>query len=162
MQFDNLTLADKLDLYEKGFSELKTALDSVTDDVLSFTPASDHWTAKQIAIHLADTEGIYFIRFRRAIGESGAELLGFKNDDWAKDLKYSEQDLNFNMQVLDFMRQSNFRILKSMPDNFWSEKKYKSNNELFPMERLLERNLNHFYGHFDVIKKRFDQYKAQK
>ena len=162
MQFDNLTLSDKMNLYEKGFSELKTALDSVSDEVLSFTPAPEHWTAKQIAIHLADTEGIYFIRFRRAIGESGAELLGFKNDDWAKDLNYSEQDLNFTMQVLDVIRQSNFRILNNMPQNYWTDKKYKSNNELFSMEKLLERNLNHFYGHLDVIKKRFDQHKAQR
>ena len=162
MQFDNMTLVDKLNLYEKGFLELKTALDSVSEDILTFTPSPEHWPAKQIAIHLTDTEGIYFIRFRRAISESGAELLGFKNDDWAKDLNYSEQDLKFTMQVLDIMRQSNFRILKNMPKNFWSDKKYKSNNELFPMEKLLERNLNHFYGHLDVIKKRFDQYKAQK
>ena len=161
MNFDNMTLADKLELYEKGYKNLKTFLESLPIDVLTFSPEPDHWTTKQIAIHLADTEGIYFVRFRRAIGESGYDLLGFKNDDWAKDLDYNSQDLTFNLQVLDILRQSNFRILKSIPKPYWKEKKYKTNEGLFPLEKLLERNLNHFYGHLDVIKKRYDQFKEQ-
>lgn len=161
MDFTNLTLSDKLDLYEKGYKNLKTFMESLPIDVLSYSPAPDHWTAKEIAIHLADTEGIYFVRFRRAIGESGYDLLGFNNEDWAKDLKYTEQDLNFNLQVLNTLRQSNFRILKAIPDIYWQEKKYKTKEGLFPLEKLLERNLNHFYGHLDVIKKRYDQFKEQ-
>ena len=160
MQFDNMSLDDKLQLYEKGFRNLKSFLESLPVDVLNYSPDPDHWTTKEIAIHLADTEGIYFIRFRRAIGESGSELLGFKNDDWAKDLDYKNQDLQFNLKVLDILRQSNYQILKGMPVNFWYDKKYASNGELMPLEKLLERNLNHFYGHLDVIKKRYDQFKG--
>lgn len=156
-----MSLTDKLDLYEKGYKNLKTFMESLPMGVLNFSPDPDHWTTKEIAIHLADTEGIYFVRFRRAIGESGSELLGFNNDDWALDLQYKNQNLNFNLQVLDLMRQSNYQLLKDIPANFWQEKTYKSNGELFPLEKLLERNLNHFYGHLDVIKKRYDQFKAQ-
>ena len=127
MDFTNLTLSDKLDLYEKGYKNLKTFMESLPIDVLTFQPAPEHWTAKQIAIHLTDTEGIYYVRFRRAIGESGYELSGFNNEDWAKDLNYVEQDLAFNLQVLDLMRQSNFRIFKAMPQNYCHEMKYNSN-----------------------------------
>lgn len=156
-----MSLSDKLQLYENGFKSLKAFLETLPIDVLTFSPDSEHWTTKQIAIHLADTEGIYFVRFRRAIGESGYDLLGFKNDDWAKDLNYNNQDLTFNLQVLDMLRQSNLRILKAIPGSYWQEKKYKTKEGLFPLEKLLERNLNHFYGHFDVVKKRYDQFKEQ-
>lgn len=161
MEFHNKTLNDKLDLYKNGYQNLKTVLDSLPNEVLLFSPDKDHWTAKQIAIHLADTEGIYFIRFRRTISENGYELTGFKNDDWAIELQYDKQDLNFNMQMLNMLRQSNLKIFQSMPTNYWQDKKYKNGNELLPLEKLLERNLNHFYGHLDVIKKRFNQYKDQ-
>ena len=153
-----MNLEQKLDLYEKGYKNLKTFLESLSPESLTFTPDKDHWTIKQIAIHLTDTEGIYFIRFRRTIGENGYELSGFKNDDWARELHYTNQDLNFNLHLLDMLRQSNFSILTSMPNNFWNDKKYKANGELLPLEKLLERNLNHFYGHLDVIKKRYDQF----
>jgi hypothetical protein len=161
MQFDNMNLENKLDLYEKGFKSLKTFLESLPIDVLLFSPDKNHWTTKEIAIHLTDTEGIYFVRFRRAISESGSDLLTFDNDHWAKDLQYISRDLNFNLQLLDYMRQSNASILRSIPDHYWQEKQYKVEEELFPLEKLLERNLNHFYGHLEVIKKRYDQYKEQ-
>ena len=82
MYFTNLTISDKLDLYEKGYKNLKTFMESLPVDALTFAHPGN-WTAKEIAIHLADTEGIYFVRFRRAIGESGFDLLGFKNEVWA-------------------------------------------------------------------------------
>ena len=151
-----MSLDDKLDLYEKGFRNLKSFLESLPLEVLDYSPDPEHWTTKEIAIHLTDTEGIYFIRFRRAIGESGSELLGFNNDDWARDLNYKSQDLQFNLKVLDLLRQSNHRILKNIPTNYWTDKKYKSKDELMPLEKLLERNLNHFYNHLDVIRKRYE------
>ncbi len=159
MDFTNLSLSDKLDLYEKGYKSLKTFLESLPIDVLDFSPDSEHWTTKEIAIHLADTEGIYFVRFRRSIGESGSDLITFNNDDWAKDLRYKEQDLNFNLQLLDMLRQSNYQTLRTIPENYWQDKKYSHDGKLMPLEKLLERNLNHFYGHLDVIKKSYDQFK---
>lgn len=162
MSFNNLTLSEKLDLYEKGYKNLKTFLESLPVDSLTFSPdPENHWNIKKIAIHLTDTEGVFFVRFRQILSQPGLDFLRVGQDNWDKPLVYSGQDLNLNLQVLETLRLSNFTLLKSIPATDWKEKTFKLNNELFPLEAALSRNLMHFYHHFDIIKKRYNQYNEQ-
>ena len=100
MSFKDLSLPEKLDLYEKGYKNLKTFLESLSVDALTFSPdPENHWNIKQIVIHLTDTEGVFFVRFRQILAKPGVDFLRVGQDSWDRPLNYPNQDLDLNLKV---------------------------------------------------------------
>ena len=155
--FEDKTIQEKVDLYKKGFQSLST---KVPDNkrILDFTPGAPHWSIREIIAHLSDTEGIYFVRFRKVLTEPISDLLVFDQNSWYSRFNYGKKKIEESLQLLESLRNSNYRLLLSVAESEWNNRKYKQDNKEFSLDKLLDRNLNHFYGHLEIINKRITQF----
>lgn len=155
--FNDKKIIEKLNLYKNGFKILKKALDNHENSFL-FIPDENHWSIHEIVVHLADTEGIYFVRFRVVISENSSQLLMFDQEKWAKNMNYRSQLIENSLESLEYTRKSNYNLLLKIENEDWQNFSFKIENQDFSLEKLLDRNLNHFYGHVETIKKRIDEF----
>lgn len=59
-------------------------IEGAPDEILSRRPASGKWSVRAILAHLAEDELVSSWRYRQMIGHSGAIMLGFDQDEWAR------------------------------------------------------------------------------
>jgi len=82
-----------IDAYAAGPARIGAALDGLTEDELrrrARGPAK--WSAHEIAIHVCDSELQGVFRMRKIWAESGADLPGYDQDSWARELDYLGRD----------------------------------------------------------------------
>ena len=120
-----------LDIYRELYSKLNTLWSSFPKEFCNNRPNSKEWTALEVLSHLADTEGIYFIRFRQTIAEEQPKSLGFEQENWAKFLSYNENDPSKVLELIKSLRNANHDVLSRVPDKFWNKTKGQIKRTIF-------------------------------
>ncbi|MFW9929088.1 MAG: DinB family protein [Candidatus Thorarchaeota archaeon] len=147
----NLEISQALNEYKNGFSRLKKILDSIPENFLKIKLKADIWSIQEYIIHLVDTEGIYFIRFRKTISENNEKAIGFKQENWANEMNYLNQDLRIGLNVFEMMRNSNYALLSNLPEKYWQNKTEHPRFGWLSLLELLKKNNEHVHNHTEKI-----------
>ncbi len=110
-----------LNRYEAGPALLRESLAGLSADELRYKYDPAKWSAKEIAIHVADMEVAATFRMKRVIAEPGARYPGVDQDLWAANLGYQERDVEPSLRLLEALRAEMAAILRSLPPEVWNQ-----------------------------------------
>ena len=143
---------EKLELYGRGFSLLKTALTEVPVEVMKFKPEPTEWSVHEIIIHIADSESNAALRARKLIVEPGGFLMGYDQAKWADVLNYHDQNLEDALEVTRLARKTTYELLKRQPDEVFTHSIIHPEYEYpYTFEKWINIYSAHIPGHIEQI-----------
>ena len=72
------------------------------------------WSAKEVMLHMADSELVWGWRLRLIVGHDKPQITGYDQDLWAKRLHYTDEDLDLALQRIRVLRASNLQLIRSL------------------------------------------------
>jgi len=102
-------------------SQLDRRLRDVAPEELIRRPAPEKWSIAEIVAHLADAELAMGWRLRNMLANPGVALTWWDEAAWAERLGYAQQDASLSAGVFRALRESNLRLLESVPRARWVE-----------------------------------------
>src|ERR1700740_765956 len=102
-------------------SQLERRLRDLTQDELIRRPPPEKWSIAEIVAHLADAELAMGWRLRNMLANPGVALTWWDQAVWAERLGYAQQEASLSAGVFRALRESNLRLLESVPRARWVE-----------------------------------------
>jgi hypothetical protein len=137
--------------YRDGHSAVVAALRGLNDEDLDRS-ASDEWTPRMIAHHLADSEMTSAIRLRRLIAEDHPVIDGYDEVEFAKRLT-SDRPIEPSLEAMHWARESTAQILERLTDDDWQRTGTHSESGPYSVERWLTVYANHGHDHAKQIER---------
>lgn len=86
---------------------------------LTARPAPGKWSIAEILAHLSDAELVIGYRLRLILASNGTSIQAFDQDAWADTFNYSRRDPKVSLEAFRTLRESNLRLLSSVPRGLW-------------------------------------------
>ena len=112
---------DPIGVQQATPSQLDRRLRDVVPEELIRRPAPEKWSIAEIVAHLADAELAMGWRLRNMLANPGVALTWWDQAVWAERLGYAKQDASLSAGVFRALRESNLRLLESVPRARWVE-----------------------------------------
>ena len=136
--------------FADGPRQVREALGSVAPERLDVRPRPQKWSAREIALHLCDTEISVAFRMKRAIAEPGGAVLAFDQDCWANALG-PYQDLNLALSAFAAVRTEMAAILGRLPAESWAHVSVHPEAGAVRLDEWLARFVEHTRRHIGQI-----------
>jgi len=149
-----MNAAELIEQYLAGPSELRSAIEGLSAEQLDARPIPGKWSIREVVCHLADYEPVYTDRMKRVIAEDKPPLLGGDPDEWCARLAYAERDVAEELAVMDAVRASMARILRSLEPQDWVRVGVHSRDGELTLETLLSRITGHIPHHLKFIEEK--------
>jgi DinB superfamily len=101
--------------------ELERRLHNLASAKLVRRPAPEKWSIAEIVAHLADAELAMGWRLRNMLANPGVALTWWDEAAWAERLGYAQQEASLSAGTFRALRESNLRLLESVPRARWVE-----------------------------------------
>src|SRR4029453_4700872 len=102
-------------------SQVDRRLRDVAPAELIKRPGPEKWSIAEIVAHLGEAELAMGWRLRNMLANPGVALTWWDEAAWAERLGYTQQDANLSVAVFRTLRESNLRLLASVPPAGWAE-----------------------------------------
>jgi hypothetical protein len=110
---------DPLSVQQATPSALEARLRDIAPEELQWRPAPGKWSIAEIVAHLADAELAMGWRLRNMLANPGVALTWWDESAWAERLGYAQQEASLSAGVFRALRESNLRLLESVPRARW-------------------------------------------
>ena len=137
--------------YRDGHRAIVEALDGLRDDELDRS-ASNEWTPRMIAHHLADSEMTSAIRLRRLIAENNPVINGYDEMEFAQKLT-SDRPIEPSIEAMRWARESTAQILERLTEEEWQRAGTHSERGPYSVEDWLTICANHGHDHAKQIER---------
>jgi hypothetical protein len=107
--------------YADGPARLKAALGRVPPEALQWRPAPHEWSAHEIVVHCADSEGNAMLRIRYLMLEKSPLIVGYDQEEWARAGDYHAHPIDVAMQTVEAVRANTVPLLRRLPESAWSK-----------------------------------------
>jgi uncharacterized damage-inducible protein DinB len=107
---------DPLEVMRETPEKLSAAVRDVPPDRLGLPEAPGKWSIREVVQHLADSELNGSVRFRMVIAQDRPPLIGYDQDLWAEQLRYSESNVDDALAEFTSLRRANVRVLERTSD----------------------------------------------
>ncbi|HEY2597102.1 MAG TPA: DinB family protein [Candidatus Dormibacteraeota bacterium] len=131
--------------YREGNSAVVEAYRDVKDEELDRS-ASDEWTPRMIAHHLADSEMTSAIRLRRLIAEDDPVISGYDEKQFAEKLT-SDRPIEPSLEAMRWARESTAQILERLTEEEWQRAGTHSESGRYSVEDWLTIYASHGHDH---------------
>jgi hypothetical protein len=116
-------------------------------------PAPGKWSIGEILAHLADAELVGGNRIRTILGAPGTPIQAFDQDDWAKAMRYREQDARASLEAFCVMRERNLALLRSLSPRQWKQYGMHQERGKETVARITEMFAGHDLNHLKQIER---------
>jgi hypothetical protein len=137
--------------YRDGHRAVVEAFRDLSDDELDRS-ASDEWTPRMIAHHLADSEMMSAIRLRRLVTEESPVLQGYDEVEFARKLT-SDRPIEPSLEAMRWARESTAQILERLTDDDWRKAGQHSESGSYSVEDWLSIYAKHGHDHAAQVKR---------
>jgi DinB superfamily len=110
---------DPLRLQQAAPRKFAALTKGLTKKHLFRRPAPGKWSIAEILAHLADAELVIGYRLRLILALNGTTIQAFDQDAWADTFNYSRRDPKISLETFRTLRESNLRLLSSVPHGLW-------------------------------------------
>ena len=145
------SLQETIARYDDGPRSLREAVQGMTSAQLRTPAPPGVWSVLQVVCHLADFEIVYADRMKRIIAEERPTLFGGDPDDFAAKLAYMQRDLNEELAVIEAIRRSTSRFLKTLRAEDFDRVGVHSDDGPLTLTQFLERISGHIPHHVRLI-----------
>ena len=115
--------------------------------------APGKWSIGEILAHLAETELVGGYRMRMILGNNGTPIQAFDQNVWARNSNYSKHDPQTSLRMFRALRESNLRLLKSLPKRKWSYYGIHAERGKETIARVVEMFAGHDINHLQQIER---------
>ncbi len=143
-------------VYHKNFTEF---LKEFPKEMWKYKPDENHWSIHEILFHLLDTEMNFYIRYRACVAEPNKTLMAFDQEEWARKLNYSQLDAEWAVRGLLWIIQSNYELLKSLPEEAFSRSITHPQKGVMTLDQMVTHYFNHIPHHIEQMRKRHREWK---
>jgi hypothetical protein len=105
--------------YGQGYALLLEAISGLDEEELTFKPAPDKWSIREVIIHVSDAEGALTHRMKKVISEENSLLIKFDPDSWADTMYYNTLDHRLFLESFKLLRQTMLLQLQTVEDAAW-------------------------------------------
>jgi hypothetical protein len=137
--------------YRDGHRVVKEALAGIKDDELDRS-ASDDWTPRQIAHHLADSEMMSALRIRRLLTEDEPVIHGYDEAAFAR-LLTSNRPIEPSLEAMRWARETSAQLLERMTEEDWRRVGTHTESGPYSAEDWLTIYAAHAHDHAAQIKR---------
>jgi hypothetical protein len=137
--------------YKEGHRAVVDAFRGIADEELDRS-ASDEWTPRQIAHHLADSEMMSAIRIRRLLAEDSPVIHGYDEAEFAKRLT-SDRPIAPSLEAMRYARESTAQLLDRLSDEDWRKTGTHSESGPYSVETWLKIYAAHGHDHAAQVKR---------
>jgi DinB superfamily len=151
-----MTSEERQDLiakYKAGYDEVTKALTNFPTEALTAHPIQGKWSAAEIVHHLADSETISGLRFRRLIVEDHPLIQGYDQDDYAARLNYNQREMAPSLEAFRCARLTTAQLFKFMGDDDWHREGTHSESGSYTAEDWLKIYAAHGHNHAAQIQR---------
>ena len=143
-----------IDHYAAGPQILRQATNGMSRDHVLARPIAGKWSTLEVICHIADFEIVYADRLKRVLAENEPTMFGGDPDGFAARLAYHDRDLAEELAVIESVRASTARILRTLKDEDFA--RIGQHNEAGPLtlEKLLTNVANHATHHAKFVEEK--------
>ena len=109
-------ITELLERFRRGPELVAVATTGASGSQLDHKPATDKWSARLIACHLADFEMTGSIRMRQVIAEDEPAMQVYDPDAWTARLGYERRKISQVLESFRRTRADNYELLKDLPE----------------------------------------------
>ncbi len=147
-------LRSHLQALERNPDRIAAAVADLDDATLRHKPAPDKWCILEILAHLADVEIIYGYRLRQAIADKEPTFAPIDQDDWARNLGYTQVQPSECLAVYQTNRRANLRLLRRLKTEHLGKGGFHPElSRKFTLAELVERMAKHDPNHLEQIER---------
>jgi len=140
-----------IERYKDGYNQVSSALEGFPRDKLTAHPLAGKWSAAEIVHHLADSETISGIRFRRLLVEENPLIEGYDQDTYAKSLHYNVRDMAPALEAFRNARATTAQLFETMSDDDWKRAGTHSESGTYSADDWLRIYAGHAHNHASQI-----------
>ena len=143
-----------LDAAEKSPKQIAAAVSGLSDKTLRYKPASDKCCILEILGHLADMEILYAHRFRQMLADKKPVIAPIDQNDWARNLGYTETPPAELIALYGLNRHANLRLLRrSKSDDLQKSDYHPELNKDITVADYVEKMSSHGANHLEQIER---------
>lgn len=146
-----MTRADKIEALRLVPSQLKAALDNITEAELSASYREGGWNVRQIVHHLADSHLNAFVRIMLMLTEDKPLLKTWEQDAWAKLPEYND-DYRLSLAIVEGIHGRMVSAFEQMRDEDWSRSGSHAERGEITIADMLDIYFDHGAHHVEQIK----------
>ena len=146
--------------YRAGAAVVAEALAGATDAELDARPADGGWTAREVAIHVTDSELSAAVRLRRLIAEDRPLIAAYDEELYAERLHY-DRPITASVAALAAVRTLSAELLDRLSDEEWQRAGTHSDSGPYSVMTWLEMYGTHAHDHADQIRRALGEARGQ-
>ena len=139
--------------YREGPSLMEELVLGLSEEDLDRQPADGGWTAREVVIHMADSEMNSAIRVRKLLAEDDPVIQGYDAEDYARLFHYGDRAVEPSLAALRGARETTAQILDGISDEDWSRSgTHTESGPGYSVDRWLEIYASHAHDHAEQIR----------
>jgi hypothetical protein len=115
------------------------------------------WSVRAILAHLAEDELVSSWRYRQMIEHSGANLLGFDQDEWARLGDYDSWTPREALEMFRLLREANLRMFVRLTAEEWQRWGIHAERGRITVEDLARHMAAHDVNHINQVRRLLEQ-----
>jgi hypothetical protein len=145
---------DALQVLRKTPDTLRELLDDVDIDTLSTRRKTDEWSARELLIHLIDTEFAYGFRFRYIMAEEDPVVAPYNQNSWVNAFKYGVQDATQLIRAFTPLRRVNLELLQTVDRKLFEKTAKHPEYGMISVALMIPHMAAHDVNHLQQIRDR--------
>ncbi len=137
--------------YADGPRRLREALQTLAPNRRDVRPGPGRWSAREVALHLCDSEVVTVFRMKRALGEPGAAVPAFNQDGWIQ-AAGAAADLELWLGAFAALRLAMADLVRHLPAEAWERSVAHEVAGPRTVRQLLEGAVAHTRHHLEQIR----------
>ena len=147
--------------YLESTSDIELVLADLSEDQLESREADGEWSVRQIVHHLTDNEVADAMRLRQMLAHESPVIVPFDESLFAANLHY-DREAESSVATFFALRASSGALLEQIADEDWSRDGQHPEHELYTVETLVRKNIEHDAAHRTQIGRALQAAQAQR
>jgi len=144
---------DPLAIQRETVGRLAALIQGVPEEALHRSPAPGKWSVCSILAHMAEDELASSWRYRQMIEHSGAMLLGFDQDEWARLGDYESWTARDALEMFRLLREANLRVFGRLTAEEWQRSGMHAERGRITVEELARHMAAHDLNHIHQLRR---------
>jgi len=150
-----------IEQYARGPRRVREALAQVPAEALQWRPGEGRWSAHEVVVHCADSETNAALRIRYLLAEKEPLIVGYDQEQWARQFDYHAQPLDDALAATDAARSRTVPLLRAMTDADWAKEGRHTESGRYTALDWLRIYAAHLEGHAGQIERNLAAWKAR-
>ncbi|MCZ8521713.1 MULTISPECIES: DinB family protein [Paenibacillus] len=142
-----------LNVFAGNLSRIEDSVRGLTEEQLSWKPAPEKWSIKEVVSHLTDHLVVTGFRIRQIVSESVPQLPAFDQDAWVTVIRANEVSLEEHLGTYEALLAVNVPVLQRLEPEAWLRTAVNPRGKTVTLAELLEGFSKHVGVHLDQIER---------